>query len=100
MTSKRLLESILEPSKEVGPLYVPWRVLTVDGNVLTGLKLDASGVGNSLRFQGADGMTFNVPLGDIEAQDPIAQSIMPAGLEDAMSIDELRDLIAFLVGSR
>lgn len=100
MTGKRLLESILEPSKEVGPLYVPWRVLTVDGNVLTGLKLDASGVGNSLRFQGADGMTFDVPLGDIEAQDPVAQSIMPAGLEDAMSIDELRDLIAFLVGSR
>jgi putative heme-binding domain-containing protein len=100
MTSKRLIESILEPSKEIGPLYVPWRVLTVDGHVLTGLKLDASGVGNSLRFQGADGMTFEVPLGDIVTQDPIAQSIMPAGLEDAMSIDELRDLIAFLVGTK
>ena len=100
MTSKRLLESILEPSKEVGPLYVPWRVLTVDGHVLTGLKLDAAGDGNSIRFQGADGMTFEVPLSDIEAQDRIEQSIMPAGLEDAMSIDELRDLIAFLVGTK
>ncbi len=97
MTSHRLLESLLLPSKEVGPLYVPWRVLTVDGKVLTGLKLDKSGVGNSLRFQGADGNTFEVALEDIEVQDPIEQSIMPSGLEDAMTLDELRDLIAFLV---
>jgi putative membrane-bound dehydrogenase-like protein len=99
MTSHRLLESILLPSKEVGPLYVPWRVLTVDGKVLTGLKLDESGVGNRIRFQGADGNTFDVALKEIEVQEPITQSIMPNGLEDAMTIDELRDLVAFLVSS-
>ncbi len=27
MTSKRLIESILNPSKEVGPMYVPWKSL-------------------------------------------------------------------------
>ncbi len=97
MTSERLLESILHPSKEIGPLYVPWRVLTVSGQVLTGLKLDKSGVGNSLRFQGADGTTFEVPLTEIETQDPLAQSIMPTGLEHTMSLDELRDLVSFLV---
>ncbi len=100
MTSQRVLESLLNPSKEVGPLYVPWRVLTTDGRVLTGLKLDRSGVGNSLRFQGADGDVFEVPLADIETQDPMAQSIMPTGLEETMSLDELRDLIAFLVNDR
>ncbi len=98
MTRKRLLESILEPSKEVGPMYVPWQVMTVDGHVLTGLKLDAAGVGKNLRFQGADGMTFEVPLSDIEMQQPVEQSIMPSGLEDTMSIDELSDLVAFLIG--
>ena len=72
-------------------------MLTVSGQVLTGLKLDKSGVGNSLRFQGADGMTFEVSLTEIETQDPLAQSIMPAGLENTMSLDELRDLVAFLV---
>lgn len=97
MTSERLLESILHPSKEIGPRYVPWHVLTVSGQVLTGLKLDKSGVGNSLRFQGADGMVFDVPLTEIETQDPLAQSIMPTGLENTMSIDELRDLVAFLL---
>ena len=95
-----MLESILLPGKEVGPLYVPWRVLTVDGKVLTGLKLDASGVGNRVRFQGADGNIFEVALEDIEAQDPVEQSIMPSGLEDALTIDELRDLVAFLVSDQ
>ncbi|WP_182866041.1 PVC-type heme-binding CxxCH protein [Stieleria mannarensis] len=96
MTRQRVLDSILHPGKEVGPLYVPWQVLTTDGNVLTGLKLDRAGAGNSMRFQGADGEIFEVPLADVEQQEPIDQSIMPTGLESTMGIDELRDLIAFL----
>ncbi len=96
MTSRRVIESILAPSREIGPLYVPWRILTVDGNVLTGLKLHSSGVGTAIRFQGADGNIFDVRLEDIEQQEPVDQSIMPAGLEQAMSLQEFRDLIAFL----
>ncbi len=99
MTRQRLLESILQPSKEIGPLYVPWQVLTVDGQVLTGLKLDRAGAGNAVRFQGADGMLFEVPLEAIESQAPVAKSIMPSGLEEGLSIEEMRDLVAFLTAS-
>ncbi len=99
MTSRRVIESILAPSREIGPLYVPWRILTGDGNVLTGLKLHSPGVANALRFQGADGNTFDVRLEDIEEQQPVEQSIMPAGLEQTMSLQEFRDLVAFLTGS-
>ncbi len=98
LTKKRVLDSILHPSKEVGPLYVPWKILTTDGNVLTGLKLDRAGAGNSMRFQGADGEVFEVPLADVQQQEPVDQSIMPTGLEGTMSLGELRDLIAFLIG--
>lgn len=97
MTSSRLLESILMPSKEIGPLYVPYKILTVDGKVLTGLKLDGSGAGESMRFQGADGNEFRVAMNDIEVQEPIGQSIMPTGLQESMSIDEFKDLMAFLL---
>jgi hypothetical protein len=65
---------------------------------LNGLKLDASGVGHAIRFQGADGMIFEVPLEEIEQQEPLRQSIMPTGLEQTMSIEELQDLAAFLIG--
>ena len=96
MTRRRILESILQPSKEIGPLYVPWMVLTTDGTIRTGLKLDAAGVGNAVRFQGADGKIFEIALKDIDQQKPIATSIMPAGLESTMSFEELRDLLAYL----
>lgn len=97
MSVERLLESILLPSKEIGPLYVPYRILTVDGQVLTGLKLDGSGAGEFMRFQGADGNEFKVAMNDIDVQQPVAQSIMPSGLQESMSLDEFKDLIAFLL---
>ncbi len=97
---RRILESILMPSREVGPLFVQWRVLTVDGQVLTGMRMDKAGKNNSVQFLGAEGGVFEVPLADIETQSPMPQSIMPEGLEEAMSIEELRDLMAFLEAKR
>ncbi len=96
MTPLRVLESILQPSKEIGPLYVAYRVLTQEGRILTGLKLDATKAGEKLVMQGADGDLFTVPLADIESMQPINQSIMPAGLEEGLSLAEMRDLVAFL----
>lgn len=99
MTSRGVLESILTPSKEISPMYVAWQILTVDGKVLTGLQLPTPGVAASLRFQGGDGNMFDVSRGDIEQQVPMSQSIMPAGLEQSMSGQELRDLVTFLTAA-
>lgn len=97
MTRARLVESILMPSREVGPLFVTWKVLTVDGKILTGMKLDRPGRDGALRLLGAEGGVFEIALDDIEDQSPDAASIMPTGLEQTMSPEEFRDLIAFLV---
>lgn len=91
---RRLLESILTPAKEIGPLYVPWTVVTTDGKAVTGLKLNPSG--NEARVQQADGEIVGIPLDEIEYQAVSDQSIMPEGLEKTMTIDELRDLLAYL----
>ena len=88
------------PSREVGPLFVTWKVLTIDGRVLTGMKLDREGRGGSLRLLGAEGDVFEVPPDAIETAGPVAPSIMPAGLEQTMSIEEFADLIAFLADPR
>ncbi len=95
MNRQKLIESILQPSKEVGPLFVAWQVLTDDGRVLSGLKLN-DGSGTHAKFIGADGERFEVPLVEIVSQRPSKESIMPAKLEETMSIAEMRDLIAFL----
>lgn len=98
MNRQKLIESILQPSKEVGPLFVAWQVLTEDGRVLSGLKLN-DGSGTHAKFIGADGERFEVPLVEIVSQRPSKESIMPRKLEETMSIAEFRDLIAFLMST-
>lgn len=95
-TRSQLLESILDPNKEVSPLYVPWQIITTDGKSLLGLKATTAGVPSRLKFQAPDGEEFEVALEHIESQSLAEQSIMPSGLEKTMTVSELRDLLAFL----
>lgn len=97
---KRILQSMLDPSREVAPLFATWNILTVDGRVLTGAKLNAGGVGTNLRFLGADGKTFEVPLKEIESQQVSFKSIMPEDITDTLSVDEISDLLEFLSRSK
>jgi putative membrane-bound dehydrogenase-like protein len=93
---RRLLDSILHPSREIGPMYTTWKVLTKDDRVIVGLKLNGGGVGQSARYLLADSTTVDVPMQDIEEQELSENSIMPSGLLQKLTIDEVRDLLAFL----
>ena len=93
---KKILESILYPTKEIGPLYLPWKILTTDGRSLVGVKLNAGGVGTNLRYLAADGTTFELKLEDIEAQEPSSKSIMPEDAYKSLTLEELRDLLSLL----
>lgn len=99
LSRKRLLESLLDPSREVAPQYVPWVVQTTQGRVLTGLSLGKSPDGAKEEFLGADGRTFQVTLADVESRQASRQSIMPAGLAEPLSPAEIRDLLALLASS-
>jgi len=96
---RRLLESILHPSREIGPMYTTWKVLTKDDQVIVGLKLNGGGVGQSARYLLADSTTVDVRMEDIEVQAPSENSIMPSGLVQKMTMEELRDLLAFLASA-
>lgn len=93
---KKILESILYPAKEIGPLYLPWKILTTDGRSLIGVKLNAGGSGNNLRYLAADGTTFELKLEDIELQEPSSTSIMPDDAYKSLTLEELRDLLSLL----
>jgi putative membrane-bound dehydrogenase-like protein len=90
--SRRLLESILQPSLEVAPLYASWQVMTVDGRVLSGAKLNGGGAGTNLKFLSSDGSTFELSLDEIESQQLSHKSIMPDDVAKSLSVDELADL--------
>jgi putative heme-binding domain-containing protein len=93
---RRILESILHPSQEVAPMYTSWKVLTTDGRAIVGLKLNGGGVGQSARYLLPDSTTVDVAMEEIEDQSASDQSIMPAGLEQLMSLQDIADLLAFL----
>jgi putative heme-binding domain-containing protein len=97
MTRERLLESILQPGKEIAPQYVPWTIVTKSGEVKTGLYVDVHDTGATYEtFVGSDGVRFTLPSADIEERKASDTSIMPAGLEKLLSPEELRDLLAAL----
>lgn len=91
----RLLASILYPSHEIGPSYVPWLIETTDGRTLTGLYVGEEIKGEH-RYADPAGKIFLLHPNQIEHREAAKQSIMPADLAKSLTDDELRDLIAFL----
>ncbi|MEL6106828.1 MAG: PVC-type heme-binding CxxCH protein [Planctomycetota bacterium] len=90
-----LLKHIVNPNAEMAPYYRPQQLLTVDGLVLTGLVVGKEG--KKQQYVASDGTTFSVDKDDIEERREMQTSIMPSGLLDAMSVDEIRHLIAYLL---
>jgi putative membrane-bound dehydrogenase-like protein len=95
---RHLLESILQPSAEVAPHYQSWRVETADGKVRTGLLVDTNL--DTYTYVDEKGGRFKVKTGDVTDSRALPTSIMPAGLADVMTDQELRDLLAYLASRR
>ncbi len=93
-----LLETILQPSAEMAPQYTPWIIVTTDGKTLTGLPRRKGGGAEA--YLGIDGKEFSIKKPDIEFHKESDTSIMPADLVNNLTVKEIRDLIAFVMGAR
>jgi putative membrane-bound dehydrogenase-like protein len=93
-TDRDLLEAILFPSLSFVRSYEPVAVATREGKVVSGL----------LRKDSADEVVLavnateeaHVPRAEVEEMRPGAVSVMPAGLDQQLSRQDLADLLAFL----
>ena len=93
-SERDLLESVLFPSASFVRSYEPYRVVTKDDRVLNGvLKKDAP---DEIVIVVAADKEERVPRADIESIAPSTISLMPAGLDQQLSAQDLADLIAFL----
>jgi putative membrane-bound dehydrogenase-like protein len=95
---RHILESILQPSVLVAPHYQTWQVETSDGKVRTGLLVRT--VLDDYTYLDAKGAFFRVNTRDVVDSRPIPQSIMPDGLVDQLTDQEMRDLLAYLESRR
>tara|TARA_R110002049_G_scaffold27321_4_gene94496 strand:+ start:37789 stop:40299 length:2511 start_codon:yes stop_codon:yes gene_type:complete len=92
-----LLSSIIEPSKVISDQYGATQFLTDDGRAIVGRVVNMSG--NQLRvmtnmLDPSDQTTVNRDT--IEATAPSKTSMMPAGLLDTFTVEEIVDLVAYL----
>jgi putative heme-binding domain-containing protein len=91
----QVLINILDPNREVAPNFLGYTVETKDARTLDGIIGDASAA--SLTLKRADGMTETVLRRDIASVSGSGLSLMPEGLEAAVTVEQMADLIAFLL---
>jgi putative membrane-bound dehydrogenase-like protein len=96
MTRERLVQSLVDPSREIAPQFTSWAIQTTEGEVLTGIHVGDE-VDGRMKFADQNGRVFHVHPNDIDQRKPSSQSIMPEGQVDNLTAQELRDLIAFLL---
>ena len=93
-TDRDLLESIVFPSASFVRSYEPVRVRTLDGRSLNGiLKKDAP---DEIILTVAADKEERIARADIEDIAPGTVSVMPAGLDQQLTVQELADVVAFL----
>jgi putative membrane-bound dehydrogenase-like protein len=95
MNRRRLVESILSPSREIAPQFVSWNVARTNGTVLTGIIFEQTPEG-SLVFADAQGKLTAIRADEIADRKPQTTSIMPDNLAQTMTLQDFRDLVAFL----
>jgi len=89
-----LLEAIVFPSASLARGYESFSAVTKDGKVHSGLLSRETAAAVYLRT--ADRIEIRLERGDIDELTPSRTSIMPQGLEKALSPAQLRDVIAYL----
>lgn len=98
MNRIQLIQSILEPSREISPQYVSWVFELQDGRVVTGMVVHEN-EGKTV-VGDAEGRLTEIRTIDIETRTPQKVSVMPDKLAERMTLQELRDLLAYLDASR
>jgi len=94
-SARDLLESILVPSSTFAQGYESYLVATVDGDVLTGLL--ARQTADAVVLRDASGGEIQLRRERIREMRRSEKSVMPEGLERALSEAEFRDLLAYLL---
>ena len=95
---KWIVESILQPSAVVAPHFQTWKVETTDGKAFTGLLVHTS-LDESF-YLNEKGQRIKVLATDVAEITPLKTSIMPDGLLDKLTDQEIRDLVAYLASKR
>jgi putative heme-binding domain-containing protein len=93
-----LLESIVEPSKVISDQYQAVNIRLKNGDTISGRVGNLNGADiNVIEDMFDPGKMTNVKRADIESIEPSKVSPMPEGLMNSLQLDEIQDLVAYLL---
>jgi putative heme-binding domain-containing protein len=90
-----LMESILQPSKDIAPEYESVAVATRDGRVITGVRINETNFSIQLREE--NGRFHSFLKRDLDEVQAVKKSLMPENLGEQLTVKELHDLFAYLL---
>jgi putative heme-binding domain-containing protein len=90
-----IMESILQPSKDIDPDYEAVQVATAKGTVITGLRVNESNFSIQLREE--NGRFHSFLKSELEGVFVLKKSLMPDNMAEVLTVKELHDLFAFLM---
>ncbi|MFN0069094.1 MAG: PVC-type heme-binding CxxCH protein, partial [Limisphaerales bacterium] len=95
---EQLLVAILDPNREMAPNHFSREIETHDGELFSGLPMEAPA--GELRLRAAGGGILTVPAGHVRRDTLTGRSLMPEGFEATLSEEQLADLLALLTTRR
>ncbi|MCA9247097.1 MAG: c-type cytochrome [Planctomycetales bacterium] len=91
---EELVESVLRPSAKIAQGFDTYAFVTADGEVLTGFV--ASESAHSVVVRDQTGLSREIATDEIEERQKQPVSIMPEGLVNNLTPEQLADLLAYL----
>ncbi|MSU53863.1 MAG: dehydrogenase, partial [Opitutaceae bacterium] len=89
-----MLISIVNPNAEIREGFQFISVETKDGRTLSGFQVDRDNQVTVLR--GLDGQDTTIAAKEIKQVQPMGRSLMPEGLLEGLTAQQLRDFFAYL----
>jgi putative heme-binding domain-containing protein len=90
-----VMESILEPSKDIDPMYESVQVTTSKGKPIVGLRVNETNFNICLREE--NGQFHSFLKRDLEEVMVLKKSLMPENFAEVLTVKELHDLFAYLM---
>ena len=94
LSKEALYVSILDPNAGISHNYENYELVTVDGQIVTGLLV--SRTDNEIRLKNAEAVELSFATEDVDEINKLALSLMPAGLQQNLTVEELVDLVEYL----
>jgi putative heme-binding domain-containing protein len=90
-----IMESLLQPSKDIDPQYETLRVVTKDGAAIIGLRVNETNFSVQLREENGRFHSFN--KSELDEINVLKKSLMPDDIAQQLTVREFHDLFAYLM---